>query len=51
MVKQVLAMIAVALLAACVNPIAHHTPTMTATWDTTAKVNTAAKVDTAASRP
>jgi hypothetical protein len=47
MVKQVLAIIVVSLLAACVNPIAHHTPTMTAKWDTTARVDTTAKVDTA----
>jgi hypothetical protein len=43
MVKQFPAMIAVTLLAACANPIAHRTPTMTATWDTTAK---AVKADT-----
>jgi len=43
MVKQVLAILAVSLLAACANPIAHHTPTMTATWDTTAKVDTTIK--------
>ena len=43
MVKQVLAILAVSLLAACVNPIAHRTPTMTATWDTTAKVDTTVK--------
>lgn len=43
MVKQVLAIIAVSLLAACANPIAHRTPALTAKWDTTAKVDTAVK--------
>ena len=43
MVKQFLAMIALSLLAACANPIAHRTPTMTATWDTTARHDTTVK--------
>ena len=45
MVKQVLAMIALSLLAACANPVAQfdHTPTMTATWDSTAKHDTTIK--------
>ena len=43
MVKHVLAIVALSLLAACTNPIAHRTPTLTAKWDTTAKVDTAVK--------
>jgi outer membrane biogenesis lipoprotein LolB len=42
MVKQVLAIVALSLLAACTNPIAQRDrKTMTAKWDTTAKVDTA----------
>jgi uncharacterized lipoprotein YajG len=42
MVKQFLAMIALSLLAACANPLTQidRTPTMKATWDTTAKADT-----------
>ena len=45
MVKQFLATMALSLLAACANPLAQidHTPTMTATWDTTAKHDTTFK--------
>jgi outer membrane biogenesis lipoprotein LolB len=47
MVKQVLAIVALSLLAACTNPIAQRdSKTMIAKWDTTAKV-----VDTTLNRP